>query len=41
MLLARVIGSCSTGSATAVDNRTREVTAAAVARLTHGSRVRM
>ena len=41
MVFARLIGSCSTGSATAVDNRTREVTAAAVARLTHGSSVRM
>ena len=30
---ASVIGSCSTGSATAVDNRTREVTAHAVPRL--------
>jgi hypothetical protein len=34
------IGSCSTGSATAVANRTRDVTAAAVPRLTHGSNVR-
>lgn len=41
MDLASVIGSCSTGSATAVDKRTREVTAAAVPSETHGSRVRM
>jgi len=41
MDLARVIGSCSTGSATAVDSRTREVTAQAAPRLTHGSNVRM
>ena len=41
MVFARLIGSCSTGSETAVDSRTREVTAAAVARLTQGSRVRM
>ena len=33
MVLARAIGSCSTGSATAVDSRTREVTAQAVAKL--------
>ena len=39
--LASVIGSDSTGSATAVDSRIREVTAAAVASETHGSRVRM
>lgn len=38
---ASVIGSCSTGSATAVDNRTRDVTAAAVPSDTQGSRVRM
>ena len=41
MLLASVIGSCSTGSATAVDSRTREVTAQAAPRLTHGSSVRI
>lgn len=40
MVFARLMGSCSTGSATAVANRTREVTAA-VARLTHGSSVCM
>jgi hypothetical protein len=39
--LASVIGSCSTGSATAVDNRTRDVTAHAVPSETHGSKVRM
>ena len=39
--LASVIGSDSTGSATAVDSRIREVTVAAVASETHGSRVRM
>ena len=41
MLFASVIGSCSTGSATAVDSRTRDVTAHAAPRLTHGSSVRM
>ena len=41
MDLARVMQSCSTGSATAVDSRTVDVTAAAVPRLTHGSSVRM
>lgn len=41
MLFASVIGSCSTGSATAVDSRTRDVTAQAAPRLTHGSSVRM
>ena len=41
MVFARLIGSCSTGRATAVANLTRDVTAAAVARLTHGSKVRM
>ena len=41
ILFASVIGSCSTGSATAVDNRTRDVTAHAVPRLTQGSNVRM
>ncbi len=41
MDFASVIGSCSTGSATAVDNRTRDVTADAAPRLTHGSSVRM
>lgn len=41
IVFARLIGSCSTGSATAVDSRTREVTAQAVPRLTQGSRVRM
>ena len=41
MDLAKVIGSCSTGSATAVDSRTRLVTAAAAPRDTQGSRVRM
>ncbi len=39
--LARVIGSDSTGSATAVDSRIRAVTAAAVAREIQGSRVRV
>ena len=39
--LASVIGSCSTGSATAVDSRTRDVTAHAAPNDTHGSRVRM
>ena len=34
--LASVIGSCSTGSAAAVDSRTRDVAAAAVPRLTQG-----
>ncbi len=38
--LASVIGSDSTGSATAVESRIREVTAAQVASETHGSRVR-
>ena len=41
MVFARLIGSCSTGSDTAVDSRTFVVTAAAVARDTHGSSVRM
>jgi hypothetical protein len=41
MVLASVIGSDSTGSATAVDSRILVVTAAAVARETHGSSVRM
>ncbi|BCI85867.1 hypothetical protein NIIDMKKI_10730 [Mycobacterium kansasii] len=41
MLLASVIGSCSTGNATAVDSRTREVTAEAAPKLTHGSSVRI
>ena len=41
MVFARLMGSCSTGRATAVDNLTRLVTAAAVARLTHGSSVRI
>ena len=41
MLFANVIGSCSTGSATAVDSRTRDVTAQAAPRETHGSSVRM
>ena len=36
MDFASVIGSCSTGSATAVDSRTRDVTAHAAPRLTHG-----
>jgi len=40
MLLASVIGSDSTGSATAVASPMREVASAAVARDTHGSRVR-
>ena len=40
IVLASVIGSDSTGSATAVASRIREVTAAAVASETHGSRVR-
>lgn len=40
IVLASVIGSCSTGSATAVESRIREVTAAAIASETHGSRVR-
>ena len=39
--LASVIGSDSTGSDTAVERRIRSVTAAAVARETHGSRVRV
>ena len=38
--LASVIGSDSTGSATAVESRIREVTAAHVARETQGSSVR-
>ncbi len=41
MDFARVMRSCSTGSATAVDSRTRVVTAAAVPSDTHGSRVRI
>ena len=40
MVLARVIGSDSTGSATAVPSRIVDVTAAAVASATHGSSVR-
>ena len=40
IVFASVIGSDSTGSATAVDSRIREVTAAAVASETHGSSVR-
>ena len=40
IVLASVIGSDSTGSATAVESRIREVTAAQVASETHGSRVR-
>jgi hypothetical protein len=39
--LANVMQSCSTGSATAVDKRTRVVTADAAPSDTHGSRVRM
>jgi len=35
-----VIGSCSNGNATAVPKRIRDVTVAAEARATHGSRVR-
>ncbi len=41
MVLARVIGSDSTGRATAVESRILVVSAAAVASETHGSRVRM
>ena len=41
IVLASVIGSDSTGSATAVDRPIREVTAAAVASDTHGSSVRV
>jgi Asp-tRNA(Asn)/Glu-tRNA(Gln) amidotransferase A subunit family amidase len=41
IVFARVIGSDSTGSATAVASRMREVTLAAVASDTHGSRVRV
>ncbi|CFE46222.1 Uncharacterised protein [Mycobacterium tuberculosis] len=41
MLFASVIGSCSTGSATAVASRIRDVTADAAPRLTHGSNVRI
>ena len=40
IVLASVIGSDSTGSATAVDSPILVVTAAAVASETHGSRVR-
>ncbi|SKV06841.1 Uncharacterised protein [Mycobacteroides abscessus subsp. abscessus] len=39
--LARVMGSCSTGMATAVASRIFEVTAQAAPRDTQGSRVRM
>jgi hypothetical protein len=38
-VLARVIGSCSIGSATAVPSRIVEVTVAAVASAIHGSRI--
>jgi hypothetical protein len=41
IVLARVIGSDSTGSATAVASRIRDVAWAAVASDTHGSRVRV
>ena len=40
MVFARVIGSDSTGNATAVESLICEVTVAAVASETHGSRVR-
>ena len=40
IVFASVIGSDSTGSATAVDSPIRSVTAATVASETHGSRVR-
>lgn len=40
MVFASVIGSCSTGSATAVVSRIRVVVAAAIASDTHGSSVR-
>ena len=41
MVLASVMGSCSSGSATDVPSRIRDVTDAAVPSATHGSRVRM
>ena len=41
MVLASVTGSDSTGRATAVPSQIREVTTAAVARATQGSRVRL
>ena len=41
MVFASVTGSDSAGRATAVPSLIRDVTAAAVARLTHGSRVRV
>lgn len=41
MFFASVMGSCSTGSGTAVDSRTCDVIAHAALKLTHGSRVRI